>query len=90
MTTETRQAIAEMRKRGYDGVEIIEIARDMWSSFRSGTQADALVLYVSGTPNVRHCPSCHGAHHIQQCPEIRAAMAGASNGFLSRFKENAS
>ena len=98
MTTATRAAIAEMHKRGHDGITIIDIARRSQNAeriFISGehiTLATALIRHVNETPNYRHCANCGGGHNIQQCKELSDAMAGASN-FVSRFKsaqENAS
>lgn len=86
MTTETRQAIAEMRKRGYDGEGIIVIAR--LNTIGGGTPAQALVQHVKHTPNTRHCPSCHGTHFVQQCPEIKFWMRADDAAFDNFAREN--
>jgi hypothetical protein len=72
----TRQAIDELHKRGYSGIDIINIARDAQRYEhdyfkRSMSMADALIWYVLETPNTRHCLNCKAnTHHIQNCSEI--------------------
>lgn len=91
MTTATRKAVIEMKKRGYDNLAIIQIARGAQHFERlyfnwNASMADALQVYVAETPNYRRCAFCEGKHHVQQCHVIAAIMADIPS-FVSRFKK---
>jgi hypothetical protein len=91
MTITTRQAIIEMRKRGHDGLEIINMARvaqQFEKTFMNAnvSLATALVQYVKESPNIRRCVNCGGTHHIQNCGEIKFWL-NASNASFNKFME---
>jgi hypothetical protein len=78
-TVNTRQAIIEMRKRGYTGEEIIDMAKRLQRIERvffgnDTSLAVSLVLHVRDTPNYRWCWNCNDYHHIQNCWQLGVAL----------------
>ncbi len=75
MTTPLRKAIVDMRKRGYNGEQIIHIAKAAAKWGKHDTASGALIRYVEVVKPV--CKACEAAgHHSQNCTQIRAMMKG--------------